>query len=126
MKLDLVGQLITEQFVDFALWLRTDGDYEIRIGNTFTIHTSDTDAKFTPESDGGLNPPGMTSVLGQTVTKSTIDDSGELRIDFEGGAQLHAEPDKDYESWTIAGPHGLLIVCTPGGELAIWSPIDKA
>jgi hypothetical protein len=115
--------MITEQFVDFALWLRTDGDYEIRIGSTFSVRTREaSDTRFTPEADGGLSPPKMPSVLGQIVAASAIDNYGSLLVDFEDGTQIRADPDEDYESWTIAGPHGLLIVCTPGGELAVWGP----
>ncbi|GAA1225909.1 hypothetical protein GCM10009676_04700 [Prauserella halophila] len=29
---------------------------------------------------------------------------------------------EDYESWNVVGPHGLLIVSMPGGDLAVWQP----
>ena len=40
-----------------------------------------------------------------------------------GEAHIRAKPDPDYESWHLTGPppQKQMVVCTPGGELAIWS-----
>lgn len=36
------------------------------------------------------------------------------------------EPDALYESCSVSGPDGALVVSTPGGELAIWSVKNSA
>jgi hypothetical protein len=50
-------------------------------------------------------------------------ESGALDIEFEGKAGIAVPPHPTYEAWTIAGSRGLKIVCTPGGKLAVWSPV---
>ncbi|WP_414635769.1 DUF6188 family protein [Amycolatopsis sp.] len=35
------------------------------------------------------------------------------------GARLRIESDSSYDAWAVSGPNGNLVVCIPGGELAI-------
>ncbi len=37
-------------------------------------------------------------------------------------AQIDVSADDGSEAWQIYGPSGEIIVCMPGGELAIWGP----
>jgi hypothetical protein len=41
-------------------------------------------------------------------------------------ALIHAVPHPHYESWNIAGPEHQLVVCTPGGDMAVWDPVAEA
>lgn len=36
-------------------------------------------------------------------------------------ATLRVDPDPGYEAWELRGPGTEMVVCMPGGELAIWS-----
>jgi hypothetical protein len=63
----------------------------------------------------------LLSVLGHAVVSIDVT-GGCLTIVFDGGLQVVVEPDQRYESWQISSEDGLLIVCTPGGELAVWYP----
>jgi Family of unknown function (DUF6188) len=63
----------------------------------------------------------LLSVLGHAVIGFDIT-GGRLTIIFDGDLQVAVEPDQRYESWQISSEDGLLIVCTPGGELAVWYP----
>jgi hypothetical protein len=48
--------------------------------------------------------------------------SGGLRLVFDDGHILTVMPNPAYEPWTANGPDDLLIVCMPGGSLAVWPP----
>jgi hypothetical protein len=48
--------------------------------------------------------------------------NGEIELRFTDGSTLTAGPDMAYENWDIVGAGHLLIVCMPGGELAVWYP----
>lgn len=54
------------------------------------------------------------------MTEATTDKSGSLQVAFDNNVRLHIAPDTSYEAWTVSGPHHMLVVCMPGGELAIW------
>ncbi len=49
-------------------------------------------------------------------------DKGVLRLQFEGDNMICVPVDPKYETWELIASDGLKIVCTPSGELAIWSP----
>jgi hypothetical protein len=69
----------------------------------------------------GENPSDiLATLLGDVVRTACIRDTGELQITFRSGALLLVGVDADFESWAVAGPDGLLIVCLARGELAVW------
>ena len=45
-------------------------------------------------------------------------DGGTPTISCDDGARIVVPHSGDYEAWTTTGPDGLLIVCTPSGDLA--------
>jgi hypothetical protein len=120
MELELEGQRVTQERVDFALSLRTDAGYEVRIETDFSMHTPNGDFEFSLGATS-LEPDKFPSLLDQTITASKAEESGALVLAFGNGTSLRVEPHEEYEAWTIAGPHGKKIVCMPHGELAVWS-----
>ncbi|MEU4420843.1 DUF6188 family protein [Actinoplanes sp. NPDC024001] len=69
----------------------------------------------------GDNPSdAIATLLGDVVRTARTCDTGELRITFASGSELTVDADADVESWAVAGPDGLLIVCLAHGELAVW------
>ena len=58
-------------------------------------------------------------LLTREVTAANIDPSGRLSL-MLGGATVWCGSDPDYEAWSFDGRHGEKVVCTPGGDLAIW------
>jgi hypothetical protein len=71
--------------------------------------------------EAGENPSdAVATLLGHRVQTAETGDTGELRITFDGGAELRVGPDADIESWAVAGPDRFLIVCLARGELAVW------
>ena len=119
MDLGLAGYTLTRASVDFTVSLVTDTNYEVRIETDFSMHTPDGDLPFS-FGTGSIDQSPFQTLLGQTVTSSTVEDSGTLVLAFGDGSSLRVAPHDVYEAWTVAGPGGKKIVCMPGGELAVW------
>ena len=119
MDLELQGQRIIQERLDFALSLHTDTGYEIHIETDFSLHTPGGDFSFSPES--GIDQEKYRPLLDKTISSSTAKESGVLDLGFTDGATLRVKPNETYEAWTVAGPHVRKVVCMPRGELAIWS-----
>ena len=60
-------------------------------------------------------------LLGQAIIGTVVSSSGDLTITLSH-AQVEVQAGDDHEAWQIYGPSGEIIVCMPGGELAIWGP----
>ena len=59
-------------------------------------------------------------LLNAEVIEVRIDEPGNLSLTLDG-TTVRCAADPRYEAWTICGPRGELIVCMPGGGLAIWT-----
>ena len=59
-------------------------------------------------------------LLNGEVTAVDIDSRGGLSFTL-GGATVWCGSDPDYEAWSYDGPQGEKVICTPGGDLAIWN-----
>jgi hypothetical protein len=123
MELELAGQRVTEESADYALSLRTDADYEIRIETDFSMRTPKGDVAFTL-GQTSLDPGTFSLLVDHAVTASSATDAGTLELTFDNGTSLRVEPDDSYEAWTIAGPNGRKIVCLPGGKVTAWGATD--
>lgn len=123
--LGLQGQTLLSEHVEYSAVLNFSGKYMTRIESPFTLHLKNNDFEFSPENDPPESFEPVRELIGQTVTESVAEDSGTLRLAFANGASVIVEPDDDYEAWTVAGPGGMLIVCMPHGELAVWEQQDE-
>jgi hypothetical protein len=67
---------------------------------------------------------GVTRLLASMVNSAVSDTStegGTLVLSFADGSLLRCEPDERYEAWQVVGGSPQhLVVCEPGGELAVW------
>lgn len=63
----------------------------------------------------------LIQLLNTPVTAAVVDPRGTLTVAF-GKANLVVPYDEMYEAWQMRSEEGLLIVSTPGGDLAIWQP----
>jgi enamine deaminase RidA (YjgF/YER057c/UK114 family) len=76
---------------------------------------------FEPGKDFSHLGPVLT-LLWRTVESVHIAADGVLEAAFEGQATIRVPRDQHYEAWEFNERHGIMIVCTPDGELAIWGP----
>lgn len=125
MDLGLQGLTLLSEHVEYSAVLNFTEEYVARIESPFTVHLAKGNFELSPESDPPESFEPVRELLGQTVSESIVADSGTLKLTFANGASVQVEPDDDYEAWTVAGPRGMLIVCMPGGELAIWEKQDE-
>jgi hypothetical protein len=98
----------------YAVVLRFSDGYAATIENTVRLEGS---------IDGGpgwsASPP-LDELVGDTVRTADVRGTGELAITFDSGRELVVGVDAEYEAWNVTGPDGLLVVCLPGGGLAVW------
>lgn len=66
----------------------------------------------------------MLTLLGllHHAAEPTVASSGHLTLRFAEGTTLTVLPEDNYEAWQLRDDDGLLIVCMPGEDLAIWLP----
>lgn len=62
----------------------------------------------------------IASIVGNVVADASTPE-GALLLSFTDGSLLRCEPDPNYEAWQVVGGRPqYLVVCLPGGELAVW------
>ena len=61
------------------------------------------------------------AIVGRRVERTSTE-AGALELAFSDGSRLRCEPADDYEAWqAVSQDPQHLVVCTPGGDLAVWS-----
>lgn len=118
--LNLSGRTLISLKVEYTVGTTFSGGYFVLISSPFTLETSDSAVRLSPDEDPPESFEVMRNLVGETITHSEISANGTLTLRFENCTQIVVEPDCSYEAWNMTGPDGLLVVCTPGGELAIW------
>jgi hypothetical protein len=53
------------------------------------------------------------------IASATVSEHSMLRVAFRSGRVLSVCPDRASENWEMHGP-GFLMICMPGGEVAVW------
>lgn len=56
------------------------------------------------------------------VEAATIESSGDLRVTFDSGIEVHVPFDNEFEAWSIGERGGVLIIATAGGGVAVFPP----
>lgn len=125
MDLGLSGRTLTSHHVECTVGLQLSDEYFVRIESRFTLTVAGTTTVLSPEVDPVSAFEPLSHLVGQVITASEVDDTGSLTVAFDGGNSLLVEPDRNYEAWTVTGPKGMIIVCQPGGELAIWHATER-
>jgi hypothetical protein len=122
-QLPLGSCAVTQCCVDYGVTLRFDhpaGAFELRIEQSLDFVAAD-GAAFTvdPEDDPtGVGP--LLACTRSTVTTATAFRDGRLAIEFADDSRLSVPASDEYEAWELAGPAGLRMVSTPGGDLTVW------
>jgi hypothetical protein len=103
-RFDLTGQRVSRVVLDFAVTITTYEGFELRI-----------------ESGLQSTHQVMESLHERAILSASASQEGTLTVEFDGDFEVVVSPDQSYEAWTLAGPHGIIAVCTPGGGLTTWS-----
>jgi len=123
----ITGLTVTQCQLDYAFtiiaWDHERGSFAIRLEQPFTLLTAGRvdELVLDPEQD----PLAMAPAL--CILRATIEDviafkDGRLELSVEEGHVVRARAGEEYESWTITGPAGLMLVSLPSGGLATWRP----
>lgn len=121
MNLELEGKVLASYTAEFTVGLQLSDQFFVRIESPFTLALSTGSFSLSPEEDPAESFQPLGQLVGHTITESSVDSDGNLSISFDNSASLVVRPDSGYEAWTVSGPEGMLVVCMPGGELAVWS-----
>lgn len=60
------------------------------------------------------------TLFGATVNSAVAFKTGTLRLVLDHFL-LTVRADPQYEAWNVVGPGDMLVVCMPGGQLAVWT-----
>lgn len=117
----LEGKTLHAVAADYTVRLQMTEGYVVVIESDFSLAMAGHTITLSPESatEDGIEP--VRQLIGQRVTSADADEAGALIVRFSGGTDLLVAPDADYEAWHVSSPDGALVVCTPGGRLAVWS-----
>jgi len=120
--LKVSGQLILQLVLDFQVTLVLE-NYRITIEADFILVYPD-GTSHVIEPGGAFDQLGPVLPLSRSkvIAEARAFDDGRLEVLMQDGCRLSVvpEPGSAYEAWNVTGPDGLLIMSTPGGELALW------
>lgn len=82
----------------------------------------------TPGGEDRMNPEDPRSLVailpfaqGAKVAHISIRKTGQLQLEFESGSSLEVNPQQRFEAWQLGSSSiGLLMVCAPGGSVALF------
>jgi hypothetical protein len=126
-ELPVRGWTVTRCFVDPAAFgLLLDGGtgdiLRLYLEREFTLkRSSSADATSFNSNRAPTEYAQLLHLIDGAVSGVEISNGGILRVQFESGDQIEAPPDPTYEAWELEGLGRLMVVCTPGGELAIFN-----
>jgi hypothetical protein len=106
-------------------WIRVDyevqfrfGEVEVRLGSAFRLTLDGETFNLSARDHVDLGP--VLRVFPGACRDLAADADGTLRLSLEGGAVITASPSDEFEAWAVAGAGQRLVVCAPGGTLAVW------
>ena len=124
----VVAQICFDYRVTLTVGNATSIYFSVELASRFSfmnagaIHTVDVEAD--PMSGSAL----LALRLRPVHEIAIAPEDGVLHLLFAGDASIVVEANSQYEAWQFgffeAGQE-LRVVCTPGGELAVWSPVDR-
>lgn len=117
--LPLDGRVVVEVLLEYTVLLRFDDGSVVVIEAPFVLRKNGQEHLIDPEGDV-IELIRLRPFADAVVAEATALKTGALRLDLIGGTVVEVSVLDGYESWTFSGRNNLLVVATPGGELAIW------
>ncbi|MBF6124814.1 DUF6188 family protein [Nocardia brasiliensis] len=123
LQLKIVGLPLATVTLAFTATMRfgSPDEFELQIEGELELRTSTGSVLRAPSNDYAVVAAELDSLIGSVVTRADASESDGLILEFSSGAAIHVPIDNDYEAWGIVGRDGSRVICTPGGEFAIWS-----
>jgi hypothetical protein len=97
-----------------------DVGLQVVLGTQFRLIAAPNEYTIDPEDRTSLAP--VLQLLFAELQTASVDDRGELSLEFTGGVRLVAPPNEQYEAWELVHPDGRMAIAVPGGEIAIFPP----
>ena len=118
---DIVGRYLAHLHVSAGdVQLLFDGGTLVRLAGTTAL--GDGAAVEDPQSLPGLAL--LLPLLNEDVQSAVVAPDGTLVVSFAAGA-LTCRPGEAYEAWEFRKESGAMVVCMPGGALAIWTDMKR-
>ena len=119
----VVGQELYGFRIDFGLQIDFGGRYVLTIETPFSM--AEGAEAFIGEPVSGEAAEVLIPLRLRPVGSVQVLPDGTLTVGI-GEAILKVPPHPQFESWQVAGPDGLLVVCPPGASyIASWTPDEK-
>ena len=119
----LKGAVITQVFLEeraAGLVLETDhGVYEWYAEEPVVLRSAGSNSHLNPKVPTSMAP--ILSLLQRTVSATSLDDDGTLRMAVHSGLELVCAPHPTSHVWQITGPRGFLLVGMPRGNPVLWT-----
>jgi hypothetical protein len=126
--LPLVGRRVTQCAVDFAFtldfWVRGPQSAFVKIESRFTLGDANGAIECNPEDTMSVAP--ALKLFQREIRSAVVSRSGILALVFSDGQWIRVPPDADYEAWEARMEDETLLVCMPGGDVAVFSAPSKA
>jgi hypothetical protein len=127
MSQGVVGRAITRLLLDFSVTLQAYvlglPTVEIKLETPFEVlGAADEPVSIHPENLGDRAIE-VAALFGAVIREVSVEATGILTVSFDDGQTIKAPPDASYESWSYVSDNGGRVICTPGGELAIWDTV---
>ena len=82
------------------------------------IRSEGKNTRLVPDAPSTLAP--ALTLFNAEITDISILKTGYLTAKFKDGRSLEIEPNEQYEAWQVSSTNGFLLVCSPGGEIAMF------
>ncbi len=117
---DFTGMTISRVQLDWMvrLWTSGGGQFDLE-GDVYVTHRGQAPVHIDKHQSVEVPPKVLGDLLGQEVTGVLLSPANDLAINLSD-AQVSCRVNLNIESWNVNGPHGEMVVCMPGGELAVW------
>ena len=117
---EALSQIIGSTFSHVVMWryglvLHIGNDYRVTVESPVSIAVGGT--VWTGEP--GSAEQRLKVVRGDVVS-AAVTTGGGLQLAI-GDAEICVDADPDYESWQLGDTDGVILVCMPGGGIAVWS-----
>lgn len=117
------GYVVTQCRIDYAfgieLWKSDEFWFSIRISGNFICRVNDREYHLSAEHAPTEISPAL-SIIHKPVELAIAKKDGLLELAFSPDIQITVLPNPQYEAWELSGPKGLHLICTPGGNVAVW------